>query len=204
MPTPTLSPSQLRGRWAAARGLQLTTDVATLALLANMAALPALTGAPDPSLVALVAAVLAAAALATLTSRAWNRAAPAGSAARAIMATADRAVFLLRDVAMAVAGVVIVARTGHAGEVIVGLAGAGALVLCAGGMGLRMARRGIPTGWDLAVQMSSLLPWAVWTAVGADQGVHLGLTLSWIPVICWLLARIVKQLRAIPAAQPAA
>ena len=121
-----------------------------------------------------------------------------------IMATADRAVFLLRDVAMAVAGVVIVARTGHAGEVIVGLAGAGALVLCAGGMGLRMARRGIPTGWDLAVQMSSLLPWAVWTAVGADQGVHLGLTLSWIPVICWLLARIVKQLRAIPAAQPAA
>ena len=84
------------------------------------------------------------------------------------------------------------------------MAGAGALVLCAGGMGLRMARRGIPTGWDLAVQMSSLLPWAVWTAVGADQGVHLGLTLGWIPVICWLLARIVKQLRAIPAAQPAA
>ena len=35
MPTTTLSPSQLRGRWAAARGLQLTTDVATLALLAG-------------------------------------------------------------------------------------------------------------------------------------------------------------------------
>jgi len=34
--------------------------------------------------------------------------------------------------------------------------------------------------------------------------VHLGLTLGWIPVICWLLARIVKPLRAIPAAQPAA
>ena len=203
MSTTTPSPSQLRGHWAAARGLRLTADVAAVALVANAAGLTALTGTPDLSLVALLAVVLAAAALAVLTSRAWNRVAPAGSAARASMATVDRAIFLLRDVAMAAAGVAIVARTGHVGEVIVGLVGAGALVLCAAGMGLRMARRGIPTGWDLAVQMSSLLPWAVWTAVGDDQGVHLGLTLGWLPVVCWLLARIVQWLRATPTAQPA-
>lgn len=204
MTTTALSPSQLRGRWAAARGLQLTTDVATVALLANMAALPTLTGAPNSSLVALVAAVLAAAALAALTSRAWNRAAPAGSTARASMAPADRAIYLLRDVAMAAAGAVIVAQTGYVGEVIVGLAGAGALVLRAGGMGLRMARWGMPTGWDLAVQLSSLLPWVVWTAVGVEQGVHLGLTMGWLLVVFWLLARIVARLRAVPPAPAAA